>query len=51
MHSAYDLSTAGAKSLPLPLWERIASPHEPKTNAWARLVRGELSRILISLET
>ena len=25
---------------PLPLWERIASPHETQSNAWARLVRG-----------
>jgi hypothetical protein len=30
-----------AASLPLPLRERIASPHVTKSNAWARLVRGE----------
>src|SRR5690606_28571573 len=28
------------RTLPLPLWERIASPHEAEPNAWARLVRG-----------
>lgn len=29
--------------LPLPLWERIASPHATQSNAWARLVRGRLN--------
>jgi hypothetical protein len=32
-----------SSGLPLPLWERIASPHATQSNAWARLVRGHLN--------
>lgn len=31
-----------SSGLPLPLWERIASPHATQSNAWARLVRGQV---------
>jgi hypothetical protein len=36
-------SRYGAAGLPLPLWERIASPCEAQQSIWARLVRGEAS--------
>jgi hypothetical protein len=39
--SAPQARPASAAPLPLPLWERIASPTEPKAKSWARLVRGE----------
>ena len=29
-----------APTLPLPLWERIRRPHETKSSAWPKLVRG-----------
>lgn len=32
-----------SSGLPLPSWERIASPHATQSNAWARLVRGCLT--------
>jgi hypothetical protein len=35
------LRHGGATNLPLPLRERIASPHKAKPSAWTRLVRGD----------
>ena len=41
LHKGRGKSPARLSSrLPLPSWERIASPHATQSNAWARLVRG-----------